>query len=129
MPAAACCVGVWRMSNLDKARAVANEWVDLMGGLDNISYIYGNDIGILVQAIHAAGLLAPDVPEIKHPGFWVDGLEINTVDKDGEVLIEWEDESDYAYYGTQTRNLWLNRDQVLAILAASDYVEKEQDNE
>ena len=52
------------MSNLDKARAVANEWVDLMGGLDNISYIYGNDIGILVQAIHAAGLLAPDLPEV-----------------------------------------------------------------
>lgn len=118
------------MSNLGKALTLANEWVDLMGGLDNISYLYGDDVGVLVQAIHAAGLLMPDVPETKHPGFWeVDGLEINTVDKDGEVLIEWEDESDYAYYGTQTRNLWLNRDQVLAILAAADYAEKEQDNE
>ena len=116
------------MSNLDKANSVAHEWVESMGGLEAIRHDHGSDLSGLMQALDDAGLLMPDVPEIKHPGFWVDGLEINTVDKDGEVLIEWEDESDYAYYGTQTRNLWLNRDQVLAILAAANYAEKEKEN-
>ena len=116
------------MSNFEKANALARKWIDAMGGLSNINNIYGDDLSLLIYTLRDAGLLAPDVPEIKHPGFWVDGLEINTADKDGEVLIEWEDESDYAYYGTQTRNLWLNRDQVLAILAASDYAEKKKED-
>lgn len=108
------------MSNFDRAVKTLN-YVD-----EVIDRVAGNEV--YATALEAAGLLMPDVPEIKNPGFWVDGLEINTADKDGEVLIEWEDESDYAYYGTQTRNLWLNRDQVLAILAAAGYAEKEQDN-
>ena len=77
------------------------------------------------QALADAGLLMPDLPEPELPGLWEVGeLLISLVDKDGDVLIEWDEESDYAYYGTQTRTLWLNRDQVLAILAAADHMEK-----
>lgn len=81
----------------------------------------------LLGALADAGLLMPDLPEPKWPGFWeVDGLEINIADKDGDVLIEWESDSDYAYYGTQTRTLWLNRDQVIAILAAAKLAEEQE---
>ena len=116
------------MSNLEKARAVANEWVDLMGGLDNISYIYGNDIGLLVQAIHAAGLLAPDLPEptsfnhrdepcwetegntrVRTPGMLPIGLN-------GPFREGWDMHSPEA------------RDIALALLAACEYAEKEQGN-
>lgn len=80
----------------------------------------------IVHAFKDAGLLMPDLPEPELPGLWEVGeLLINLVDKDGEVLIEWEADSDYIY-GTQTRNLWLNRDQVLAILAAAEHMEKNQ---
>ena len=90
------------MSNLEKARALANEWVDLMGGLDNISYLYGNDIGILVQAIHAAGLLMPDVQVIRT----VEDLEALdpdacTLDKYGDFDFakHWLDENGRTFEG------------------------------
>ena len=51
------------MSNFEKASNLASEWVHSMGGLDNISYLYGDDVSGLVQAIHDAGLLMPDLPE------------------------------------------------------------------
>ena len=51
------------MSDLEKAYKLASEWVDSMGGLDNISYIFGDDVSGLVQAFHDEGLLAPDLPE------------------------------------------------------------------
>lgn len=74
----------------------------------------------LVETLADDDLLISDLPERELSGFWeVGGLEINPANKDGEVLIEWEDESDYSYYGTQTRTLWLNRQQVLAIVAAA----------
>ena len=50
------------MSDLEKAYKLASEWVDSMGGLDNISYIFGDDVSGLVQAFHDAGLLMPDLP-------------------------------------------------------------------
>ncbi|MDD2326108.1 MAG: hypothetical protein PHW63_08950 [Alphaproteobacteria bacterium] len=82
-------------------------------------------IGAYTQAIADAGLLMPDMPEPKRPGFWeVEGLEINSVDKDGEVLIEYESDSEYIY-GMQTRSLWLNHNQVIAILAA--YIQTHQE--
>ena len=51
------------MSNFDKASKLASEWVHSMGGLDNISYRYGDDVSGLVQAIDDAGLLMPDLPK------------------------------------------------------------------
>lgn len=78
----------------------------------------------VAQALTDAGLLMPDLPEPELPGLWEVGeLLINLVDKDGDVCIEREADSDYIY-GTQTRTLWLNRDQVLAILAAANHMEK-----
>lgn len=89
---------------------------DVPGGIDTC----------LAQALADAGLITPDLPEPELPGLWeVDGLEINLVDKDGDVCIEWEADSDYIY-GKQTRTLWLNRDQVLAILAAAEHMEKNE---
>ena len=85
---------------------------DFSRGIDNATTSWRDALKALIM---------PDPPEPKWPGFWeVDGLEINVVDKDGEVLIEWEDDSDYAPYGTQTRTRWLNRQQVLAIVAAAN---------
>ena len=114
------------MSNLEKARALANEWVDLMGGLDNISYLYGNDIGILVQAIHAAGLLMPDLPEpdsVKLNGdvkyFVGTGKQVR-YDKDSEVVQVMVD---------SPPTLSEARELALSLLAAADYAEKEQGNE
>src|SRR5699024_3921487 len=100
------------MSNFDRAVKALNDVDEAIDHLaDNEAY---------VAALEAAGLLAPDLPAPGLPGLWEVGeLVINAVDKDGDVLIEWDEESDYSYYGTQTRNLWLNREQVLAILAAA----------
>ena len=110
------------MSNFDRAVKALNDVGEYIDHLE-ASTAY-------VTALEAAGLLMPDLPEPDLPKLWEVGeLLINMVDKDGDVLIEWEDESDYAYYGTQTRSLWLNHNQVLGILAAADYAEKGQSNE
>ena len=53
------------MSNFNKASKLASEWVESMGGLDNISYRHGDDVSGLVQAIDDAGLLAPDLQIIR----------------------------------------------------------------
>lgn len=99
------------MSNIDRAAEILHRHHDNC-----------NDAA---DALDAAGLLMPDTPG--KPDAWgkwdVNGLEVNAADKDGEVRIEWEEESDYAYYGPQTRTLWLSRDQVTTILAAADYAE------
>ena len=108
------------MTNLDKAVEAILSRYSILGTIRARA---------AAHALEEAGLLMPDLPEPKLPGLWqVDGLEINLVDKDGEVLIEYESDSDYIY-GMQTRSLWLNRDQVIAILAAANYAEKEQGNE
>lgn len=116
------------MSNLEKARVLANEWVDLMGGLDNISYLYGDDIGILVQAIHAAGLLSPDLPrpEVRH----LEEVDVN--------ILAWK--SDHIEVGVYKNRISIDdppgssmtpaeaRELAHALLAAADYAEKEQDD-
>ena len=110
------------MSNFDRAVKALNDVDEAIDHLaDNEAY---------VAALEAAGLLAPDLPAPGLPGLWEVGeLVINAVDKDGDVLIEWDEESDYSYYGTQTRNLWLNREQVLAILAAAPELAQELSEE
>lgn len=117
------------MSNLDKARAVASEWIDLMGGLDNISYLYGNDIGILVQAIHAAGLLMPDLPE----------PELRHLEDVNTNILAWK--SDHIEVGFYKNRIAMDdppkgsmspveaRELAHALLAAADYAEKEKENE
>lgn len=117
------------MSNLDKARAVANEWIDSMGGLSNINHIYGDDIGVLIYTLRDAGLLAPDLPEpeVRH-------LEEVNID-----VLAWK--SDHIEVGVYKK--WIAMDDplesgmtvdesrrlALALLAACEYAEKEQDNE
>ena len=114
------------MSNLGKACTLANEWVALMGGLDNISYLYGNDIGVLVQAVHAAGLLAPDLPEpdvVKLNGdvkyLICDAAQVRQDAESGRVQVY----SKYLLTTIEARRL------ALALLAACEYAEKEQGNE
>lgn len=114
------------MSNLEKARALANEWVDLMGGLDNISYLYGNDIGILVQAIHAAGLLMPDLPRPTRDRLWQTSaleLGIRTVHYAADQVVVHTSGGRLHTHYKQARDL------AMALLAACEYAEKEQGND
>lgn len=53
------------MSNFDKASNLASAWVESMGGLGNISYLYDDDVSGLMQAIHDADLLMPDLRVIR----------------------------------------------------------------
>ena len=53
------------MSNFKKANNLASEWIDSMGGLDNIHYIFGDDVSGLIQAFRDEGLLAPDVQVVR----------------------------------------------------------------
>lgn len=116
------------MSNLGKACTLASEWVDLMGGLDNISYLYGNDIGILVQAVHAAGLLAPDLPDPElyeeETAYWYEdtyGIGVGRLTKNSPVRIMlWDSEPGGVLY----TDIESARDYALKILAACEYAEK-----
>ena len=110
------------MSNLEKASNLASEWVDSMGGLDNISYLYGDDVSGLVQAIHDAGLLMPDLPE-------------PDVIRPGSRTKFWFDENIYAYEGSGKVRVIVDdarfpvdeaREHALSVLAACDYAETEE---
>ena len=117
------------MSNFKKANKLASEWIDSMGGLDNISYIFGDDVSGLIQAFRDEGLLAPDLPEpeVRH---------LEEVDTD---VLAWK--SDHIEVGVYKN--WIAMDDplesgmtvdesrrlALALLAACEYAEKEQDNE
>ena len=113
------------MSNLEKARALANEWVDLMGGLDNISYIYGDDVSVLIHSLNGAGLLAPDLPEPYRPGIFKvvsPYLGIRSVQAAEDQIV---------LHGYKTRHAAIGeaRRLALALLAACEHAEKEQDSE
>ena len=106
------------MSNFDKANNLASEWVDSMGGLDNISYLYDDDVSGLVQAIHDSDLLMPDLPE---PELY-------------EGLAEFGDEEVFAACGTGKVRIYVDdarmssesaRELALMILAACECAEKE----
>lgn len=81
------------------------------------------------RSLAEAGLLMPDLPEPTRPGLWnasgLQTIEVSEMDEDGDVEIEWQEDSDYIY-GMQTRTLWLSRDQVLAILAAAKLAEEQE---
>ena len=88
------------MSNFKKAINLASEWVESMGGLDNISYRYGDDVSGLVQAIDDAGLLMSDVQIIRTVKE-LEGLDPDAVTVDNEETIEnanmWLDDSGKPY--------------------------------
>ena len=114
------------MSNLGKACTLASEWVGLMGGLDNISYLYGDDVSGLIHAIHDAGLLMPDLPEpdvVKLNGdvkyLICDAAQVRQDAESGRVQVY----SKYLLTTIEARRL------ALALLAACEYAEKEQGNE
>ena len=67
------------MSNFNKASKLAREWVESMGGLDNVSYRHGDDVSGLVQSLEAAGLLAPDAQVIRTPEE-LEALELDDAD-------------------------------------------------
>ena len=112
------------MSNFKKANKLASEWIDSMGGLDNIHYIFGDDVSGLMQAFRDEGLLAPDLPE-------------PDVIRPGSRMKFWFDENIYAYEGSGRVRVIADdvrftvdeaREHALSVLAACEYAEKEQDN-
>ena len=113
------------MSNLEKAYKLASEWVDSMGGLDNISYIFGDDVSGLVQAFHDEGLLAPDLPESYLPGIF----KVASPYLDVRSVQAAEDQIILHGYKMRHASISESRRLALALLAACEYAEKEQDNE
>ena len=114
------------MSNLEKAYKLASEWVDSMGGLDNISYIFGDDVSGLVQAFHDEGLLAPDLP----------GPDVMKLNGDVKCLVCYgvqvrqdTESDDVKVYSKHLLAPTEARRFALALLAACEYAEKEQGNE
>lgn len=95
-----------------------------MGGLSNISHIYGDDLSLLIYTLRDAGLLAPDLPAPmsvceNHTADWFDG-DVYTHEGSGKIRVIVEDPR----YPVECA-----RELALSILAACDYAEKEQDNE
>ena len=71
----------------------------------------------------------PDLPPptSTYGGVWEDGDLDISAEEDGAVLIEYSDDYDGDIWGAQTsRTIILTRDQVLAILAASEWNPNDQ---
>ena len=114
------------MSNFKKANKLASEWIDSMGGLDNIRYLYDDDVSGLVQAIHDAGLLMPDLPRPTRDRLWQTSaleLGIRTVHYAADQVVVHTSGGRLHTHYKQARDL------AMALLAAADYAEKEQGNE
>ena len=105
------------MSNFDRAVKALNDVDEAIDHLaDNEAY---------VTALEAAGLLAPDLPEPCREGvFQVSSphLDVRSVQAAGEQII---------LHGYKTRHTSIGeaRRLALALLAACEYAEKEQNNE
>lgn len=105
------------MSNLERA-------IEVM--MDANEGFTEGDVSRMAVALADAGWLMPELPNFGGASYLdVEDLVINTVNTSGNVLIEWESDSDY-FYGRQLRSLWLNRDQVLAIIAATNLTEEQK---
>ena len=114
------------MSNFEKASNLASEWIDSMGGLDNIHYIFGDDVSGLIQAFRDEGLLAPDLPRPTRDRLWqtsASELGSSTVHyAEDQVAIHTSGGRLHTHY-KQARDL------AMALLAACEYAEKEQRSE
>ena len=106
------------MSNFDRAVKALNDVDEAIDHLaDNTAY---------VTALEASGLLAPDLPEPTKDRLWqtsASELGISTVHyAEDQVVIHTSGGRLHTHY-KQARDL------AMALLAAADYAEKEQDNE
>ena len=113
------------MSNFEKANKLARKWIDSMGGLSNINHIYGDDLSLLIYTLRDAGLLMPDLPEPYRPGIFKvvsPYLGIRSVQAAEDQIV---------LHGYKTRHAAISeaRRLALALLAACEYAEKEQDSE
>lgn len=105
------------MTNQERAKDVLLPWIGRERGCPK------DNADGAVQALADDGLLLPDPPEQKWTGHWeVDGVMI-TAEKDGDVNLEWRDGD---YYNGEDRLLWLNRKQVLAIIAAANLAKEQK---
>ena len=114
------------MSNFEKANKLASEWIDSMGGLSNINHIYGDDLSLLIYTLRDAGLLAPDLPRPTRDRLWQTSaleLGIRTVHYAADQIVVHTSRGRLHTHYKQARDL------AMALLAAADYAEKEQDNE
>ena len=129
------------MSNFEKASNLASEWVESMGGLEAVRHDYRSDLSGLIQALDDAGLLAPDLPEVNEsaPVHWIpewrkhmeqgaeeerlDGTNV-FLDRSNQKIIALAKGSHIDHYGVGEAKAV-----ALALLAACEYAEEEQDNE
>ena len=105
------------MSNFDRAVKALNdvgEYIDYLEG--NIAY---------VTALQAAGLLAPDLPEPYRPGIF----KVASPYFDVRSVQAAEDQIVLHGYKKRHSSISEARRLALALLAACEHAEKEQDNE
>ena len=106
------------MSNFDRAVKALNDVDEAIDHLaDNEAY---------VTALEAAGLLMPDLPRPTRDRLWQTSaleLGIRTVHYAADQVVIHTPRGRLHTHYKQARNL------AMALLAAADYAEKEQDNE
>lgn len=114
------------MTNIDRAAEVLSDWADSEGGLASIDRDYDGDLTGGAEDLADAGLLIPDLPE---PTRWKQNEEpewdacettISPVGYEGRVLVEEE----YDRWEASSANI---RALALALLAAADYAERNQE--
>ena len=106
------------MSNFDRA----------VEALNDVDVIYGELVGneVYVTALEAAGLLMPDLPRPTRDRLWQTSaleLGIRTVHYAADQVVVHTSRGRLHTHYKQARDL------AMALLAAADYAEKEQDNE
>ena len=106
------------MSNFDRAVEALNDVDEVIDHLaDNTTY---------VAALEAAGLLMPDLPRPTRDRLWQTSaleLGIRTVHYAADQVVVYTSRGRLHTHYKQARDL------AMALLAAANYAEKEQDNE